>query len=244
MQRTPPSRMNVTSGVRHFSEIPSYLDRPIKHELILNLPCLPSLSRTEQGADTDSDAKSPADRADGTQAVQEVMDVEGVHLEEATHETSQGEDSELSLSFQGYVAELRQCQSKMRNAQMPRNPPEGKDCGTDLYKATVVWGEPPLLHFWSPRRCSQKGNESNDGLRVQRLSIYMLRNTIVIDIVYLLWNPASPCWFLVLVVPVPTVMFLLWYSLSIKCRWILLWVTFHWGQPWKKDENEPSGTSF
>lgn len=69
------------------------------------------------------------------------MDVEGVHLEEGTAETSQGEDSELSLSFQGYVAELRQCQSKMRNAQMPqngRNPPEGQDCNTDLYKATIV----------------------------------------------------------------------------------------------------------
>lgn len=69
------------------------------------------------------------------------MDVEGVHLEEGTAETSQGEDSELSLSFQGYVAELRQCQSKMRNAQMPqngRNPPEGQDFNTDLYKATIV----------------------------------------------------------------------------------------------------------
>lgn len=69
------------------------------------------------------------------------MDVEGVHLEEGTLETSKGEDSELSLSFQGYVAELRQCQSKMRNAQVPhtgRNPPEGKDSKTDLYKATVV----------------------------------------------------------------------------------------------------------
>ncbi|TMS02368.1 Regulator of G-protein signaling 12 [Larimichthys crocea] len=90
-----------------------------------------------------SNTKSPADRADAAQTVQEVMDVEGVHLEEGTPplETSQGEDSELSLSFQGYVAELRQCQSKMRNAQMPhngRNPPEGKDCTTDLYKATVV----------------------------------------------------------------------------------------------------------
>ncbi|TKS92739.1 Regulator of G-protein signaling 12 [Collichthys lucidus] len=90
-----------------------------------------------------SNTKSPADRADAAQTAQEVMDVEGVHLEEGTPplETSQGEDSELSLSFQGYVAELRQCQSKMRNAQMPhngRNPPEGKDCTTDRYKATVV----------------------------------------------------------------------------------------------------------
>lgn len=67
--------------------------------------------------------------------------MEGVHLEEGTLETSRGEESELSLSFQGYVAELRQCQSKMRSVQMPqngRNPPEGKDCNTDLYKATIV----------------------------------------------------------------------------------------------------------
>lgn len=67
--------------------------------------------------------------------------MEGVHLEEGAAEASRGEDSELSLSFHGYVAELRQCQSKMRNAQMPhngRNPPEGKDCTADLYKATVV----------------------------------------------------------------------------------------------------------
>lgn len=70
-----------------------------------------------------------------------MMDVEGVHLEEGTLEAPKGEDSELSLSFQGYVAELRQCQSKMRSAQAPhggRNPPEGKDCTADLYKATVV----------------------------------------------------------------------------------------------------------
>lgn len=89
----------------------------------------------------DSTTKSMADRANPTQVVQEVMDVEGVHLEEGVLETSQGEDSELSLSFQGYVAELRQCQSKMKNAKMPhggRNPPEGKDCVVDLYKATVV----------------------------------------------------------------------------------------------------------
>lgn len=72
---------------------------------------------------------------------QEVMDVEGVHLEEGRLETSRAEDEELSLSFQGYVAELRQCQSKMRSAKMPhggRNQPEGSDCAVDLYKATVV----------------------------------------------------------------------------------------------------------
>lgn len=74
------------------------------------------------------------------------MDVEGVHLEEARLETSQGEDSELSLSFQGYVDELRQCQSKMRSAQIPqngRNPSEGKDCQSEQYKATIVWRERP-----------------------------------------------------------------------------------------------------
>ncbi|XP_070849142.1 regulator of G-protein signaling 12-like isoform X1 [Chaetodon trifascialis] len=98
-------------------------------------------STSEGRTGPSSSTQSPTDRADAVQTVQEVMDVEGVHLEEGTLETSQGEDSELSLSFQGYVAELRQCQSKMRNVQMPhngRNPPEGKDCTTDLYKATVV----------------------------------------------------------------------------------------------------------
>lgn len=99
--------------------------------LLSILPRLSCLSCTEGGTGPGSNAKP----------LQEVMDVEGVHLEEGTVETSRGEDSELSLSFQGYVAELRQCQSKMRNAQMPhngRNPPEGKDCTADLYKATVV----------------------------------------------------------------------------------------------------------
>ncbi|XP_076580889.1 regulator of G-protein signaling 12-like isoform X1 [Chaetodon auriga] len=98
-------------------------------------------STSEGQTGTSSSSQSPTDRSEAAQTVQEVMDVEGVHLEEGTLETSQGEDSELSLSFQGYVAELRQCQSKMRNVQMPhngRNPPEGKDCTTDLYKATVV----------------------------------------------------------------------------------------------------------
>lgn len=79
--------------------------------------------------------------SDVTRSTQEVMDVEGVHLEEGRLETSRAEDEELSLSFQGYVAELRQCQSKMRSAKMPhggRNQPEGSDCAVDLYKATVV----------------------------------------------------------------------------------------------------------
>ncbi|XP_074480838.1 regulator of G-protein signaling 12 [Sebastes fasciatus] len=98
-------------------------------------------STSEGRTDSSSVTKSPSERADAAQTVQEVMDVEGVHLEEGTVETSRGEDTELSLSFQGYVAELRQCQSKLRNAQLPqngRNPPEGKDCKTDLYKATIV----------------------------------------------------------------------------------------------------------
>ncbi|KAK2863152.1 hypothetical protein Q5P01_002685 [Channa striata] len=98
-------------------------------------------STTEARAETSPNTNTPADKAKGAQTVREVMDVEGVHLEEGTLESSKGEDSELSLSFQGYVAELRQCQSKMRNAQVPqngRNPPEGKDCKTDLYKATIV----------------------------------------------------------------------------------------------------------
>ncbi|XP_028284817.1 regulator of G-protein signaling 12 isoform X2 [Parambassis ranga] len=89
-------------------------------------------SSSEGRIGTAIDTKPPA---------QEVMDVEGVHLEEGTLETPRGEDSELSLSFQGYVAELRQCQSKMRSTQVPqngRNPPEGQDCKTDLYKATIV----------------------------------------------------------------------------------------------------------
>ncbi|XP_022069818.2 regulator of G-protein signaling 12 isoform X2 [Acanthochromis polyacanthus] len=95
-----------------------------------------SAARTET-----SSTKSPTHQENAAQMIQEVMDVEGVHLEEGRPETSQGEESELSLSFQGYVAELRQCQSKMRNAQMPQNnhnPPAGKDCQTDLYKATIV----------------------------------------------------------------------------------------------------------
>ncbi|XP_011604957.1 regulator of G-protein signaling 12-like isoform X2 [Takifugu rubripes] len=94
-----------------------------------------------QDASAESNTGGAKSASDVTRAPQEVMDVEGVHLEEGRLETSRGEDSELSLSFQGYVAELRQCQSKMRNAKMPHgghSPPEGADCGVDLYKATVV----------------------------------------------------------------------------------------------------------
>ncbi|XP_077400422.1 regulator of G-protein signaling 12 [Vanacampus margaritifer] len=75
-------------------------------------------------------------------SAQEVMDVEGVHLEEgAPPETPREDESELSLSFQGYVAELRHCQSRMRNAQqMPQAAvrPDEPDCKADLFKATVV----------------------------------------------------------------------------------------------------------
>ncbi|XP_058480150.1 regulator of G-protein signaling 12 isoform X2 [Solea solea] len=111
-------------------------------------PCSQSQDAGEEGKSSSEgrteptpSVKSSADRPDAAQTVQEVMDVEGVHLEEGTLETPRGEDSELSLSFQGYVAELRQCQSKMRTTQPPpngRNPPEGNDCKTELYKATIV----------------------------------------------------------------------------------------------------------
>ncbi|XP_020347178.1 regulator of G-protein signaling 12 [Oncorhynchus kisutch] len=86
-------------------------------------------------------------------ALQEVMDVEGVCLEEGEEEREErdkvgevtiirGEDSELSLSFQGYATELRQCQSRMKTSQVPLNAPdqsEGiQDSNTDMYKATIV----------------------------------------------------------------------------------------------------------
>ncbi|KAM9426609.1 regulator of G-protein signaling 12-like [Pholidichthys leucotaenia] len=105
-------------------------------------PCSQSQDTGAEGESTsDEMAKTTPDTESPAVAIQDVMDVEGVHLEEGKLETSQGEDSELSLSFQGYVAELRQCQSKMRNTQMPqnsRNPPEGKVCNTELFKATIV----------------------------------------------------------------------------------------------------------
>ncbi|XP_028988045.1 regulator of G-protein signaling 12 isoform X2 [Betta splendens] len=112
-------------------------------------PCSMSPDAGEEGKST-SEGKpraSPPEPAAGPGAaaaaapVQEVTDVEGVHLEEGAHEAPRGEDPELSLSFHGYVAELRQCQSRMRNAQGPqngRNPPEGQDCNTELFKATIV----------------------------------------------------------------------------------------------------------
>ncbi|XP_029310717.1 regulator of G-protein signaling 12 isoform X2 [Cottoperca gobio] len=105
-------------------------------------PCPQSQDAGGEGKTSSEGITEPSsDTADLAQNVEEVMDVDGVHLEEGTLEKSQGEDSELSLSFQGYVAELRQCQSKLRNTQIPqngRNSPEGKDCKTDLYKATIV----------------------------------------------------------------------------------------------------------
>ncbi|CAL9694763.1 unnamed protein product [Knipowitschia caucasica] len=100
---------------------------------------LPEANFTPPPPCSKPDGKATSDCQTDSKATVEVMDVESVHLEEGT---SQGEDSELSLSFQGYVAELRQCQSKMRSVQLPpngtRNPPEGQDCKTDLYKATIV----------------------------------------------------------------------------------------------------------
>ncbi|XP_061922135.1 regulator of G-protein signaling 12-like isoform X1 [Entelurus aequoreus] len=70
---------------------------------------------------------------------EDVMDVEGVHLEDSER-VSHTEDSELSLSFQGYVAELRQVQSKMRSAHIPHagQQDDDTDCKTDILKATVV----------------------------------------------------------------------------------------------------------
>ncbi|KAJ3585114.1 hypothetical protein NHX12_013836 [Muraenolepis orangiensis] len=83
----------------------------------------------------------------------EGMDVEGVRLEEGgegARRRPPGDEAcpELSLSFQGYVAELRQCQSKMRHAQGPQSgaPPtpeeeeEEEEEGPqgDVYKATIV----------------------------------------------------------------------------------------------------------
>ncbi|XP_056156477.1 LOW QUALITY PROTEIN: regulator of G-protein signaling 12 [Lampris incognitus] len=112
-------------------------------------PCSQSQDASRKGeSSSETRAGACCSRTDGLsaevqppQAGQEVMDVEGVHLEEGVSDSSRAEDSELSLSFLGYAAELRQCQSKMRDAQMPHvggNPPEGKDSKMDLYKATVV----------------------------------------------------------------------------------------------------------
>ncbi|XP_041723879.2 regulator of G-protein signaling 12 isoform X1 [Coregonus clupeaformis] len=79
-------------------------------------------------------------------ALQEVMDVEGVCPEEEEKvgevTITQGEDSELSVSFQGYAAELRQCQSRMKTSHVPLNAHDqsegSKDTKTDIYKATIV----------------------------------------------------------------------------------------------------------
>ncbi|KAL0970365.1 hypothetical protein UPYG_G00241010 [Umbra pygmaea] len=94
-----------------------------------------------------SQKRAPCLGALGTQpALQEEMDMEGVCLEEGDQVGDvtiiQGEDSDLSLSFQGYVSELRQCQNRMKSSQGPRNTQEAsegsKDAKTDLYKATMV----------------------------------------------------------------------------------------------------------
>ncbi|XP_036967550.1 regulator of G-protein signaling 12 isoform X1 [Acanthopagrus latus] len=126
------------------TSMPSFEDSLPEANFTPPPPCSKSQDAGGEGkssSEASTDTSSSAGRSDAAPAVQEVMDVEGVHLEEGTLEAPPGEDSELSLSFQGYVAELRQCQSKMKSAQAPhsgRNPPEGKDCTTDLYKATVV----------------------------------------------------------------------------------------------------------
>ena len=72
------------------------------------------------------------------------MDMEGVRLEEgvplspSVRGAGGGVCPELSLSFQGYVEELRQCQSKMRNAQGPQAGGPSEDPKGDPYKATIV----------------------------------------------------------------------------------------------------------
>ncbi|XP_059891815.1 regulator of G-protein signaling 12 [Gadus macrocephalus] len=72
------------------------------------------------------------------------MDMEGVRLEEgvplspSVRGAGGGVCPELSLSFQGYVEELRQCQSKMRNAQGPQAGGPTEDPKGDPYKATIV----------------------------------------------------------------------------------------------------------
>lgn len=115
------------------------------------------------------------------------MDLEGVHLEEeCVHPEEEGlpleeerghqkdgevslEDSQLSLSFQGYVAELRQCQNKMKMKVQGaehggRRPPGGADCTMDLYKATVVWNLFTSTHIltaalWKPEPLTSIGKQ-------------------------------------------------------------------------------------
>ncbi|XP_019899104.3 regulator of G-protein signaling 12 isoform X2 [Esox lucius] len=117
--------------------------------------------RKRASASDHSHKRAPCLGALGSQpAVQELMDMEGVCLEEGDKVGEvtiiQGEDSELSLSFQGYVSELRQCQSRMKTSLAPGNThdqsdeskgsktnahdqsDESKDSKTDTYKATMV----------------------------------------------------------------------------------------------------------
>lgn len=110
------------------------------------------------------------------------MDLEGVHLEEGQVQPDAGgvhleegevhlEDSQLSLSFQGYVAELRQCQSKMKMKVQGaehggHRPPGGADCTMDLYKATVVWNLFTSTHIltaalWKPEPLPSIGKRWN-----------------------------------------------------------------------------------
>ncbi|KAJ8008201.1 hypothetical protein DPEC_G00102330 [Dallia pectoralis] len=91
--------------------------------------------------------RAPCLGALGSQpAVQELTGIDGVCLEEADKAGEvtiiQGEATELSLSFQGYVSELRQCQSRMKTSQAHRNAHDqsdgSTDSKTDTYKATMV----------------------------------------------------------------------------------------------------------
>ncbi|XP_029942696.1 LOW QUALITY PROTEIN: regulator of G-protein signaling 12 [Salarias fasciatus] len=111
----PPSPPSSSSAPSFGSSLPEANFTPPP-------PCAPP-DEEKPSADPPADAARPA---------QDVMDVEGVHLEEGNP------DPELSLSFQGYVAELRHCQSRMRAGQNGRSAPEDQGCQADLYKATIV----------------------------------------------------------------------------------------------------------
>ncbi|XP_046904813.1 regulator of G-protein signaling 12 [Hypomesus transpacificus] len=140
----PPPSLEVSLAEANFTP-PS----PCSHS---QAGCCDGKSPSEGGTDECTPKRGPQEAykrppslgALPSQTATEVMDVEGVRLEEGAKERTvraQGEDSELSLSFQGYAAELRQCQSKMKNSQLPhsvRNQPEDKDSQADIYKATIV----------------------------------------------------------------------------------------------------------
>ncbi|KAM6949386.1 regulator of G-protein signaling 12-like [Aplochiton taeniatus] len=136
----PPSPTPVVSHEGSLAEANFTPPSPFSHSQGSCGHGLSSSDRRNDGCTpSSSHKKAPPLGALPPQIAQEVMDVDGVRLEEGELGTSKGEENELSLSFQGYVAELRQCQSKMRTTQLPvRNQPEGKDSTTDIYKATIV----------------------------------------------------------------------------------------------------------